>query len=301
MDAINQVLILSLMMLVGIYARKKNYIDDRVEKGLSTLVINITLPLLIINSFSLEFDKAIMGNAIKILLYSAIIHILLFIATKYIYYKADDRKQPMLRFTTAFSNCAFMGYPILNSVFGDIGVFYGSIFTMMFTIFVWTLGVSLFTGNISVKEAIKSVMKNPSVLAVIIGVVIFIAQIKLPYAVDSTIKSIGGLTTPLAMMIIGSMLCGSNIKDMLGDFSLYYVSLMTLIVTPLIVFFIMKLLNIEPMLIAICTLLVAMPGAVVGPVIAADSGGDGRYGSQCIFITTLLSIITIPLFIYLVR
>ncbi|MEG1255436.1 AEC family transporter [Clostridium sp.] len=301
MDAINQVLILSLMMLVGIYARKKNYIDDRVEKGLSTLVINITLPLLIVNSFILEFDKAIMGNAIKILLYSLIIHIVLFIATKYIYYKADDRKQPMLRFTTAFSNCAFMGYPILSSVFGDIGVFYGSIFTMMFTVFVWTLGVSLFTGKISIKEAFKSIMKNPSIWAVIIGGLIFITQIKLPYAVDLTIKNLGGLTTPLAMMIIGSMLYGSNVKEMLGDFSLYYVSLMTLIITPLILFFVMKLFNLDPMLTAICTLLVAMPGAVVGPVIAAESGGDGKYGSQCIFITTLLSIITIPMIIFIVK
>lgn len=301
MDAINQVLILSLMMLIGIYARKKSYIDDRVEKGLSTLVLNITLPLLIINSFMLDFDKALIGNAIKILLYSTIIHILLFVLTKYIYYKADDRKQPILRFTTSFSNCAFMGYPILSSVFGDIGVFYGSIFTMMFTVFVWTLGVSLFTGKISIKEAFKSIMKNPSIWAVIIGGLIFITQIKLPYAVDLTIKNLGGLTTPLAMMIIGSMLYGSNVKEMLGDFSLYYVSLMTLIITPLILFFVMKLFNLDPMLTAICTLLVAMPGAVVGPVIAAESGGDGKYGSQCIFITTLLSIITIPMIIFIVK
>lgn len=301
MDAVNQVLILSIMMVIGIYARKKGFIDDKVENGLSALLINITLPLMIINSFSLEFDKAIMRNAVKIFLYSIVIHMILLILSKYIYIKADDRKKPLLIFTTAFSNCAFMGYPVLSSIFGDIGVFYASIFTMVFTALVWTLGVSLFTGKISMKEATKSILKNPSIWAVVIGIIIFIGQIKLPYAISQTIKSVGGITTPISMIIIGSMLCGSNIKDMLGDFNLYYLSLVRLVIVPIVTYFVMTMFNIDSMLVAICTLLVAMPGAVVGPVIALSSGGDGKYGSQCIFITTLLSVITIPLFIYLVR
>ncbi len=111
----------------------------------------------------------------------------------------------------------------------------------------------------------------------------------------------GGITTPISMIIIGSMLCSSNIKDMLGDFNLYYLSLVRLVIVPIVTYFVMTMFNIDSMLVAICTLLVAMPGAVVGPVIALSSGGDGKYGSQCIFITTLLSVITIPLFIYLVR
>ncbi|MFR1707705.1 MAG: AEC family transporter [Clostridium sp.] len=301
MDAVNQVLILSLMIVIGIYARKKSFIDDKVENGLSAILINITLPLMIINSFCLEFDKTIIGNAIKIFLYSLVIHIVLIFISRYIYSRMDERKKPLLIFTTTFSNCAFMGYPILSSIFGEIGVFYASIFTMVFTALVWTLGVALFTGKISMKEASKSIIKNPSIWAVVIGIIIFIGQIKLPYALSQTIKSVGGMTTPISMIIIGSMLCGSNMKDMLGDFSLYYLSLMRLIVVPVITYFIMTMLRLDHTLIAICTLLVAMPGAVVGPVIALASGGDGKYGSQCIFVTTLLSVITIPLFIYLVR
>jgi len=301
MDAVNQVLILSIMMVIGIYARRKGFIDDRVEKGLSAILINITLPLMIINSFCLEFDKDIMGNAIKIFLYSIVIHLVLLILSRCIYFKANDRKKPLLIFTTSFSNCAFMGYPVLNSIFGEIGVFYASIFTMVFTALVWTIGVSLFTGKISMKEASKSILKNPSIWAVIIGIVIFIGQIKLPYAINSTVKSVGTMTTPISMIIIGSMLCGSNIKEMIGDFSLYYLSIVRLILVPIATYFIMNMFNIDSMLVAICTLLMAMPGAVVGPVIALSAGGDGKYGSQCIFITTLLSVITIPLFVYLVR
>jgi len=301
MDAVNQVLVLSIMMVIGIYARKKGFIDDRVEKGLSAILINITLPLMIINSFCLEFDRAIMGNAIKIFFYSVVIHLVLLILSRYIYIKASDRKKPLLIFTTSFSNCGFMGYPVLNSIFGEIGVFYASIFTMVFTALVWTIGVSLFTGKISMKEASKSILKNPSIWAVIIGIIIFVGQIKLPFAINSTVKSVGNMTTPISMIIIGSMLCGSNIKEMIGDFSLYYLSIVRLILVPIATYFTMNMFNIDSMLVAICTLLMAMPGAVVGPVIALSTGGDGKYGSQCVFITTLLSVITIPLFIYLVR
>ena len=222
MDAVNQVLILSLMMVIGIYARKKGFIDDKVENGLSAILINITLPLMIINSFCLEFDKTIIGNAIKIFLYSFVIHVVLLIVSKYLYSRMDERKKPLLIFVTAFSNCAFMGYPVLSSIFGEIGVFYASIFTMVFTALVWTLGVALFTGKISIKEASKSIMSNPSIWAVIIGIIIFIGQIKLPYALSQTIKSVGGMTTPISMIIIGSIHYGSNIKNILGDFSLYY-------------------------------------------------------------------------------
>lgn len=300
MNAINQVLILSLMMLIGIYARKKNYIDDRVEKGISTLMVNITLPLMIVNSFILKFDKEIIGNVSKVFFYSLIIHTVLLLLSKLIYKKIESRKKVLLIFATAFSNCGFMGFPILNNIYGEIGVFYGSIFLMVFTAFVWTLGVALFTGDISFKSAVKDIIKNPSMIAVFVGAIIFVGQVKLPYPLAETIKTIGGLTTPLSMIIIGSMLATSDVKAMMGDYTLYILSIIRLIVVPIVTFAIMKFFNVDIMLRAVCTILVAMPAGAIAPVIAIDNNGDGVYGSQCVFITTVLSVITIPFFINLV-
>lgn len=300
MNSINQVLILSLMMLIGIYARKNKFIDDKVDKGISALMVNITLPLMIVNSFVLEYDKNIIGNATKIFFYSLLIHTILLLISRVIYRRIEAKKRAILIFVTAFSNCGFMGFPILDGMYGEIGVFYGSIFLMVFTAFVWTLGVSLFTGDISIKSAVKDIVKNPSIIAVFVGVVIFLGQIKLPYALGETVKIIGGLTTPLSMILIGSMLAKSNIKSMIGDYTLYLVSIIRLVIAPILTFVIMRAFNLDAMLTAVCTILVAMPAAAIAPVIAVDYDGDGVYGSQCVFITTVLSVISIPIFINLV-
>lgn len=300
MKAVNQVLILFLMMMAGVYARKKKYMDDRVEKGISDIMVNITMPCMIVNSFILKYDSGIIGNALRIMIYSLIIHIVLLITGRIIFMKIESSKRKLLIFSMTFSNCAFMGFPILDSIYGEIGVFYGSIFLMVFTAFVWTLGVSLFTGDISLKSAIKDIMKNPSMIAVFIGLVLFLGQLTLPYALGQTIKTIGGLTTPLSMIFIGSMLATSDFKSMLKDKTLYFLSLMRLIAVPLAVFLIMEFFKAEPILTAVCTIIVAMPSAAIAPVIAMENKGNSKYGSQCVFITTIMSVITIPVFIALV-
>ncbi len=299
-NAVNQVLILFLMMLVGTYANKKKIIDAKVEKGLSDLVMQVTLPCLIFSGFNLEFSEKLLNNGIKILIYSLIIHIGLLIFTKYIYFKVDQEKKPTLRFITIFTNCGFMGYPVLQSIFGNIGVFYAAMYNMIFTIFAWTIGVSLYAGKISFKQAIKEVMKNPSIWAVIGGIILFISRINIPEPIMKTIELVGGVTTPIAMMIIGSMLCRSKLREVLSEKSIYFASFIALIVTPLIVYVTMKTLNLDSELIKICTLIVAMPGAVIAPIIAAQYDSDYVYASQCIFLTTVLSIITVPSIIYFI-
>lgn len=300
MKASNEIIALCFMMAVGVYARKKNFIDDRVEKGLNSLLVNITLPMSIINSFYMTYDKNIVDNCKKLILYSFIIHVLAFIISKLVFFNTEKKRRSVLVFMTTFSNCAFMGYPVLGSIYGEIGIFYASIFNIFFYIFVWTFGYGLFSTGLTIKESIKNIMKNAALWAVAIGGIIFMTQVTIPDFLLLGIRNVAAITTPLSMIIIGSMLCSSSIKEVLSDWSLYLVSFIRLILVPIMVFLPMKYLGIDSMLIAVPTLIMAMPGAAICPVMAIDNDGDGKYASQCVFITTVLSIVTIPLFVALV-
>lgn len=300
MDSINQVLVLTLMILVGVYSTKKGFVDDRVRKGLTDILVNITLPFMIIYSFMIEYNSTIADRAIKIAIYTVIIIFALYIVAKIIFKKVDERKKPVMIFMTIFTNCAFMGYPVLKSIYGDIGVFYASIYTMVFTALVWTLGVSIFAGKMSLKESMLAVIRNRAIWGVAIGVILFVTQLQVPYVIAQTLKSIGDMTTPISMIIIGSMLCGSNIKAMLKDKYLIMVIFMAQIAAPLLVFVTMNILGIDELLTGICTLLVAMPGAAIGPVIAVNQEGDAVFTSECVFATTLFSVVSIPIFMMII-
>jgi len=293
---INQVIVLFIIMAVGFYAKKKKFLNNVVDKGLSELLLNITLPFMIITSFNIKYEAAMVSNAQKILIYSFLIHISLIFISKLLFFKSPESKQHVFRFITIFSNVGFMGYPVLESIYGGIGVFYAAIFNIAFNILVWTVGVMLFTGEKDFKSMRKA-LANPALIAVIIGVILFSFSIKLPISIETSIKLVGATTTPISMIIVGSMLAEMKFKDAFSDFSVYYAAIVRLCIVPMIVYVVLKILKVDEMLLTICVLLQAMPAAVMAPIIAEKYGGDSLLASQCVFITTIVSGFTIPIII----
>lgn len=293
---INQVIILFVTMAVGFYAKKKKFLNNVADKGLSELLLNITLPFMIITSFNIKYETEMVGNAQKILLYSFLIHISLVFISKVLFFKFPQNKQQVFRFITIFSNVGFMGYPVLESIYGGIGVFYAAIFNIPFNILVWTVGVMLFTGEKDFKSMRKA-MANPALIAVIIGLILFIFSIKLPVPIESSLKLVGSTTTPISMIIVGSMLAEIQFKDAFSNLSVYYAAIVRLLIVPMIIYVVLKLLKVDKLLLNICVILQAMPAAVMAAIIAEKYGGDSLLASQCVFITTIVSGITIPIII----
>jgi len=283
-------------MAVGFYAKKKKFLNDTVDKGLSELLLNVTLPFMIVTSFNIKYEAEMVSNAQKILIYSFLIHISLIFISKIFFFKVPKTKQQVYRFITIFSNTGFMGYPVLESIYGGKGVFYAAIFNIAFNIIVWTVGVMLFTGEKDFKSMRKAVA-NPAILAVIIGVILFVFSIKLPLPIENAIKLVGSTTTPISMIIVGSMLAEMKFKDAFSDFSIYYATFVRLLIVPMIVYAVLKLLKVDDLLLKICVILQAMPAAVMAPLLAEKYGGDNLLASQCVFITTIISAVTIPIVI----
>jgi len=296
---INQVIVLFLILLVGFYCRKKNIINEAVKKGLSELLLKITLPFMIISSFNLKYSRDMLINGGKILLYSIIIHFSFIFISKIFYFKYEEKSKNVLRFSTIFSNVGFMGYPILESIFGKIGVFYGAIFNVGFNLFLWTAGVMIFTKEKKFSN-IRKVVINPALIAVIVGILVFISPIKPPYAVYKTLEAVGSMTTPLSMIIIGAMLAEANYKETFSGFNVYYCSLIRLLVMPICAYIILRLIGAEGQLLKISVVIEAMPVAVLSGIIAEQYKGDSILASRCIFMSTLLSMFTIPLITFFI-
>ncbi|GCD12193.1 AEC family transporter [Clostridium tagluense] len=293
---VNQVMVLFIVMMVGFYAKKKKFFNIIVDKGLSELLLNITLPFMIVTSFNIKYEATMVNNAQKILIYSFLIHIGLIFISKILFFKFPSNKQQVFRFVTIFCNVGFMGYPVLESIYGGVGVFYAAIFNIPFNLLVWTVGVMLYTGEKDFKSMRKAIA-NPAIIAVFIGIILFVFSIRLPLPIENSLKLVGSTTTPISMIIVGSMLAEMKFKDIFSDISIYYATVVRLLIVPMLIYVVLKFLKVDELLLNICVILQAMPAAVITAIIAEKHGGDSLLASQCVFITTMVSVITIPIVI----
>lgn len=293
-NIINQVIILFLIMLVGIYARKKQIFNEETTKKMSVFLLDVTLPCLILTSFNYEYSKDMMDKAKLIFMYSVIVHFALIFVSNLFAFKFEDSKKKVLRFAIIFSNCGFMGYPVLEGLFGKIGVFYGAIFNVPFNLFMLSYGTMLYTGKKDI-STLKGALKHPGIIATCIGLLLFSYSITMPAPMYKAFNSVGSITTPLSMIIVGSMLAEINIKEIFSGFLVYYGSLVRLIAAPIVTMIIMKLLHADRLLLEIGVTIQAMPVAVIATVLAEKYGADTKLASKCVFISTIISMITIPI------
>ena len=300
-DVINQVIVLCLVMVIGFYGRKKEIIKGEMLKGLTEILMNITLPCLLLSSFNTSYTKELLQNIIKVFFYSLGIHIFMAGISNILLIKAKEERKNILKFVTIFSNFGYMGYPIMEGIFGKIGVFYASIFGIPFNIMVLTLGVVLFNKESKNEINLKKVILQPGIIFVIIGLVAFLLKIPYPKPIYKTLDMVGSMTSPLSMIIVGANFSGISLKSLLKDKDLYFISVIRLLIAPLIIFMVLSMLKVDSYLLKICVILTAMPAAAITSVFAEMYDGDKGFAAQCVFITTVLSIITIPIVITLLN
>ena len=298
-DVVDQVLILFIVIFIGIIAKKKNYLSKQVNKGLSDILVNITLPLLVVSSFTAKYSKDMLINVGKIFVLSMLINIILILFSKIIFSKFDKDERNILKFVTVFSNCGFMGFPVIQSLYGKTGVFYSSIFNITFNLFMFTYGIMLFTGKKDINN-FKRILINPVIIFTGIGLLIFRFSIKLPIPIDKAVNMVGSMTTPLSMLIIGAMLADINIKEAVVGYKVYLVSFLRLIAAPIITLFILKALGVDGLILKVLVVIQSMPAAATAAVFTEKYGGNESLTSRCILMTTVFSIITIPFIISLI-
>jgi hypothetical protein len=288
-----------MIMGVGYFSSRLGVITSSAADEISKLLMKVTLPALIIVSMNQTFNKELLINSIGILIISICVHVA-FIFVAYLWSKWFDlpqEKMSVLRFLIIFGNTTFMGYPIINAVYGELGLFYASSYNFVAILLIFSYGIILLS-----KRGSGSILKkllNPGFIAVIVGYILFFMQIEFPYVILSSLQLVGNLTIPLALIIIGNSLVSIPLKELFVDKQLWYVSLLRLIVIPVILLIILKQLGLNNYLVGISVIMSAIPAALFAGVFARTNGCDGNLGDRGAVLTHILSIITIPLIIYL--
>ncbi|MTI65544.1 MAG: AEC family transporter [Firmicutes bacterium] len=294
---ITQVSVLFILLSVGFICRKINLITDDLIKGLSNIIINVCLPALIITSLNYKFDKGLFKNTLILLIVSLFIYIALFIVG-YIFTKVlsiKNSEKGVYIFLLVFSNVGFMGFPVINIVYGNIGIFYSSFILLWFNLLLWTVGIILV--NPKDKFKLKSVI-NPGIISLCIGLAIFIFSLKIPKPIYLSLKSLANTTTPLAMMVVGALLGSVKLKSLFKDFKLLTFVLLKLLLIPLVLLIVLKFFIIPDIIIGILVIIFSMPSAVNASIFSRRYDSDYILASKGVFLTTFFSIVTIPLIIY---
>lgn len=288
---------LFIIILVGVYGSKKNIITPQINKGLTDILIKIALPFMIVSSFIFTYDDTIRTNVLMTFYYSLAAYAIMAGISWLALLPVKNDKKTILHFANVFVNTGYVGFPVLYSIYGAEGVIYGSIFNMFFVVFLWTYGLVLFKGSLNkqeIKKEILNVMLNPSILAVIIGIFIMVSGIKLPAAIFSSIKSIGNITGPLSMFIIGNILSNVKIKNHFRDWTIYYGIALKLVAIPLIIYMCSMLLNDHSKAVNSVIVMTAMPASAMTSILAESFDKEKEFAAIIVSATTLLSLITVP-------
>ncbi|KAB3539684.1 AEC family transporter [Alkaliphilus pronyensis] len=296
----NEISVLFLLILSGYIARKMNLLNNEINKGISILILQFTLPALIIKSMQFSFSKELMMGSINMIIISAIVHGLA-IAVAFLtprLLKVEGERKKIFQFVLVFSNVGYMGYPVLQVIYGELGVFYGALFNIPFNFLLWTLGVFIMThgkdGNVS-SLSFKKLILNPGILSVFIGFSLFLLSIKLPYGLYKTLDLLGNTTTPLSMLVIGSMLAEITFKEIFIEEKLLRISIVRLVIIPFITFALLKAFGVSGLMLGIPVVISGMPAAANTAVFATMYDVDPHLASKAVFNTTILSMISIPL------
>lgn len=294
--ALNQVIMLFLMVLVGFAARKLNIVEETFSKGLSSYLFNISLPAMILSSMNYPFSMKVLSECgllilagVCIMAFSAVLGRL---TAKLM--KADAASSSIFEFGILMSNFGFMGYPVVEAFFGKQGIFYASVYSIPLYFVVNSYGVLLMQRGSGGGISLKSVI-NPPITAVIIGFAMFLASIRLPHTVGMSVNLIGSTTTPLSMIFVGLILGSSRTAEVFRNYKVYIVSFMRLLLLPLCALAALRLARMDLLMTGIPVLVTAMPVAANASILAEKYGGNTYLGAQCVFVSTLLSILTIPI------
>lgn len=290
-----KIIIMFIMIAVGFICGKTGLIDQDGNRKLSKLSLWLVSPMLTFMSYQSDYSSEIAKNLLITLGISVCVFGFL-IAAAIIAVPKKSKEYAIERLSIIFSNSGFIGIPLVESVFGKGGIIYLTMFITVFNILVWTYGLSLMTGKVSFRDTLKNLC-TPAIISVILGMIFYFLRITIPDIIAQPLDAVGSMNTPLAMLVAGSTLAGTNLLKCLKKPKLYFLCVMRLIILPaLCCLALCKLtaLGVDPMIITIIIIATACPSAIITTMFAHTYGKNSLWASEIFAATTLLSLFTIP-------
>lgn len=297
--------ILAVIILVGFLAAKTGYIDAKVKDSLSKLIVRIVLPCLIISSIS---SKELGGGLAKEL---GLAFLMSFFCIAVLYavgvlsakiFKIPEGTVKVHRLLSCLGNVTFVGYPVITAMYGEEGFFYAIAYWLTNDLFLCTVGVFMLQGGKpqSKREILKKII-NPLTVSFTAAVLMLCFGIKLPALLNDAVSGIGSLTVSLSMIFIGMVLSGVDVTKIMKKWWIFVIAPFKMIIMPIFFIYIFRAFGIKELILGAIVLESAMPTQTVLSILAKESDSDYEYAACGIFVTTLLSLATLPFVCYMIK
>lgn len=286
---------LFIMILAGVVLKKIGVLDAGGKKTLTDLCVDIVIPCNIIKSFLVGFQPDVIRSCAGLLAVGFLLQLMCVVFNKFLFNRYADQQRKVLQYCTIVSMGGFLGNPVAEGVFGDLGLLYTSMFLIPMRVVMWSAGTSYFVaGSTDKKKVIKNVLTHPCLVAVYAGVILMVTQIQLPEMLVSAIKSVGGCNSALTMFIIGTILADVKLTTIVNPTTVAF-SVFRLGILPALAFGVSRLFGLDTVATGIAVLMTGMPAGATAAIFAARYDSDAPFATRCVVLTTLISMFTLPM------
>ena len=291
-----QVMVMGLLTLVGVYSRKMGYLNESSARGLSTFLLNVSLPGVMISSiYRVKEDRLLIGFGLAFVL-GVTFHLIGVVAARLLVKKREGYEPHAERFAIVFANAAYMAIPLIRAALGEEATFYATAIITVFLTFHWTYGIAELGGGFNIAK----LTKNPCIISIVLGLLIFWFQIPLPTPIIDTVRLVGGLTTPLSMIIAGIFLSDLKLSD-LCDLRIYRIAIIRNIIVPIVFIGVILLTGCagwfeSARIVAIASVYSCSCASAVSVILmSAALGKEATHAAKLVAISTIMSLVTLPL------
>lgn len=289
------------MMLVGALLKRRGMIDENGKRCLTDLCVNVIIPCNIFKSCLIEFNIGIFRSCSLLLLSAIAMQVICLLLNQWIFNRYPVQRKKVLQYCTIVSMSGFLGNPIVEGIYNETGVMYASIFMIPMRIVMWSVGTTYFVANsvVDKKKVMKNVLTHPCLMAVYLGLICMITQLPLPTVVTETVRYIGSCNSAISMFIIGTLLADVKLSSIVNRDTAAF-SVFRLGILPAVALGLGFLLGLDRMPLGISVLLTGMPAGATAAIFAARYESDAMFATRCVVLTTLLSMLTLPVWCYVI-
>lgn len=293
-DVFGEMLVILFAFAAGYAANRLGYLDGEADQKVSKLLLNITMPAMIVAAVITGEELPELGTILSILEVGVVFYLLeaVFALVVPRFLPGTQGQKGVWRYALAFPNVGFIGYPVAVALFGDGALFYAAILALPFNLLSYSLGPLLLAG--AARFRWKQLF-TPCIVASVLGLVLALTRLRPPALVGEMLDFVGDITVPLSLLVVGSLLAGMSAGQVLRSPKLWLLTAIRLLLLPVALCLVLRALGIDSLVLGIAVTQMAMPVAVNGTLLSMEYGGDTECMAQITFLTTAASIVTIPI------
>ena len=284
------------MMLIGAWLKKQGIIDENGKRCLTDLCVNIIIPCNIFRSCLIEFNMEIFRACGLLLLSAVLLQMLCLLLNRFLFNRYPPQRKKVLQYCTIVPMSGFLGNPIAEGLYDSLGVLYTSIFLIPMRIVMWSVGTTYFVADAKVekKKVIRNILTHPCLMAVYLGLICMVTQIPLPAVITKTVGYVGSCNSAMTMFIVGTILADVKLSTIVNKDTVLF-SIFRLLLLPAVALGAGMLLGLDTVALGVSVLMTGMPAGATAAIFAARYGSDANFATRCVVFTTLLSMVTLPL------